>query len=388
MNPPESYFFVCSGGKYQQYVNEPVEFTGTFYGGTPNYTWFWDFNDGFSSTEQNPAHTFDEVGWFNVKVILTDNNGLETVDTAMVQIIHRSDVPIFVDDDYDQSTSGWLWDHFNTIQKGVEVSDNSGQVFVNEGIYYENLIIQSPISLIGENPENTIIIGQNNYNNYPCINVIEINTNNCNISGFTITINITEGYYQSGIYIERQTGNIIKNNIFIGDRIGVWLDYSSDNIIEDNIFNTHARGMYLFGSNDNEINKNKISNCWHGVEVSSSHRNIVQFNIVNNCSNGITIEAPFDTSYDNEIIRNSVSKCGIGIYILYSSRTIITENNIIDNNQQAKFVNAGDNSWNHNYWNRPRLLPKIIFGVKGYKAGQLDINFDWRHALKPFDIPK
>lgn len=35
-------------------------------------SWYWDFGDGSSSTEQNPVHAFQDTGWFNV--CLTVNN--------------------------------------------------------------------------------------------------------------------------------------------------------------------------------------------------------------------------------------------------------------------------------------------------------------------------
>ncbi len=41
--------------------------------------WQWVFADGYSSTEQNPVHTFTGVGTFNVTLTITDINGLHGV---------------------------------------------------------------------------------------------------------------------------------------------------------------------------------------------------------------------------------------------------------------------------------------------------------------------
>ena len=38
-------------------------------------SWFWDFGDGFTSTEQSPVHTYDSVGFFNVKLTATNPAG-------------------------------------------------------------------------------------------------------------------------------------------------------------------------------------------------------------------------------------------------------------------------------------------------------------------------
>jgi hypothetical protein len=48
------------------------------------------------------------------------------------------------------------------------------------------------------------------------------------------------------------------------------------------------------------------------------------------------------------------------------------ENNTIEQNTiksslfKALMLNAYDTNWDHNYWNRPRLFPKIILGMYIY----------------------
>jgi PKD repeat protein/predicted nucleotidyltransferase len=39
--------------------------------------WYWDFNDGKTSSDQNPSHIYSSSGTFNVKLIITDINGLK-----------------------------------------------------------------------------------------------------------------------------------------------------------------------------------------------------------------------------------------------------------------------------------------------------------------------
>ena len=43
--------------------------------------------------------------------------------------------------------------------------------------------------------------------------------------------------------------------------------------------------------------------------------------------------------------------------------------------------------WSENYWGRPRILPKPIFGIM--VIGSVPIpwfNFDWNPAQEPYDI--
>lgn len=58
-----------------------VAFTNTTLNGT---TWFWDFGDGQTSTEQNPTHTYAQEGSYTVT--LTANSVVQSVDIATTDI--------------------------------------------------------------------------------------------------------------------------------------------------------------------------------------------------------------------------------------------------------------------------------------------------------------
>jgi PKD repeat protein len=42
-------------------------------------SWAWSFGDGITSTEQNPTHAYTEVGTYTVTLVVTDNDGNESV---------------------------------------------------------------------------------------------------------------------------------------------------------------------------------------------------------------------------------------------------------------------------------------------------------------------
>jgi PKD repeat protein len=53
-----------------------VKFTDTSYDNDGNVVaWYWNFDDGNTSTEQNPTHTYSSSGTYNVKLQATDNEG-------------------------------------------------------------------------------------------------------------------------------------------------------------------------------------------------------------------------------------------------------------------------------------------------------------------------
>jgi PKD repeat protein len=49
-------------------------------------SWAWDFGDGATSTEQNPAHTYASPGKYEVQLTVTDDDG------ATASSAHHADV--------------------------------------------------------------------------------------------------------------------------------------------------------------------------------------------------------------------------------------------------------------------------------------------------------
>ncbi|MCK4366290.1 MAG: PKD domain-containing protein [Thermoplasmatales archaeon] len=67
---------VAIGGPSTGKTGESIDFTASLEGGIEPYYWEWDFDDGETSTEQNPTHEFTEPGVYNVTVFVYD--ALET----------------------------------------------------------------------------------------------------------------------------------------------------------------------------------------------------------------------------------------------------------------------------------------------------------------------
>ena len=65
---------------------ETVNFTGSASGGTPPYSYHWDFDDGTTSNLQNPSHTFNAVGVYNVVLTVTDACGWSDSDIVTITV--------------------------------------------------------------------------------------------------------------------------------------------------------------------------------------------------------------------------------------------------------------------------------------------------------------
>ena len=57
-------------------------------------SWFWDFGDGDSSTEQNPTHTYDAIGTYTVSLTVTNSYGSDTkTRTDYIEVQTEEDPP-------------------------------------------------------------------------------------------------------------------------------------------------------------------------------------------------------------------------------------------------------------------------------------------------------
>ena len=67
-------------------AGELVIFNGRASGGVPPYSYFWDFGDGTTSTEENPHHVYERPGTYTVTLTVTDSRGNEATDTMQVTV--------------------------------------------------------------------------------------------------------------------------------------------------------------------------------------------------------------------------------------------------------------------------------------------------------------
>jgi len=126
-------------------------------------------------------------------------------------------------------------DDYPTIQEAIDAAHIDDMIYVRNGIYYENIVIDQPVSIIGENKENTIIDGSK------MGSVVVIDSINITITGFSIQ-NSGEEYSDCGIkeiqQYPQETNNInITGNIIIKNGYGVHFNGDGiNNVIMDNIF--------------------------------------------------------------------------------------------------------------------------------------------------------
>jgi len=76
---------------------DSFSFTPTVIGGIPPFEYAWDFGDGNGSTAENPSHTYNLTGEFDVSLIVTDDGGqgasVETLRENAVTIVSSQETP-------------------------------------------------------------------------------------------------------------------------------------------------------------------------------------------------------------------------------------------------------------------------------------------------------
>jgi len=116
---------------------------------------------------------------------------------------------------------------YTHIQWAIDNATDGDTVYVEKGIYKENLKIDKRISLFGESRDRTTIKGEGR--------IVNISANGVNVSGFLIT-GSTVAYEGIGIYLENVDHcNISGNNCSNNSYCGIALNNTSHTVVLNNI---------------------------------------------------------------------------------------------------------------------------------------------------------
>lgn len=252
------------------------------------------------------------------------------------------------------------------IQWAIGNASAGDTIMVSAGIYYEHLVIDKPLTILGENG-NTIIDGNGTGH------VVSILTNNVNISGFTIQ-NSGPDFGDSAIYACNSSWCNISYNILIHSGHGILLYYhSNNNILTGNNISHNLVGIDISISSNNIFTSNYVFSSTHcGIGIWNASNNILASNIAKNNEYGVWLGYSANITVTGNTVTDNL--CGIGLY--YSDSNTIFHNNIINNTCQAITVNS-TNIWNDdfegNYWSDYEELDADQDGI-GDTAYMIDAN--------------
>ncbi len=218
---------------------------------------------------------------------------------------------------------------YTNIQDAINAANVGDTVFVYNGTYFENLVVNKKINLIGEDRDTTIIDSSGSGD------VVYVGVDWVSLSGFTITGSGTI-FGDAGIELNNVQNCKVFNNNASNNYQGIYIVSSSrNNITSNNAFRNNYYGIeIIFSSNNNTITGNNASNNNGGISIGSCSWNNLTGNIVSsNDDDGIRISS----SSKNNLVANKISwNDWSGIYLTHSS-----ENNIIGNDVSSNSVGIG-----------------------------------------------
>jgi nitrous oxidase accessory protein NosD len=228
---------------------------------------------------------------------------------AGVQSVKSSPKTIVVPEDY------------STIQEAIGHAANGDTVFVKKGIYTidENttIVVSKTLSLIGEDPANTVILGASS-NLYDKGTAVRLAAPDITISGFTITnfrVAVATANYDAEPY---PSGCKITNNNIVNNSEGIRPQRNNLLISENNI-TKNTGGITGYNTENVVIRGNNISENGYGINI-GTNRNI--------------------TVSENQISHNNIG----GLNLLYYGPHFVYGNNITGNGWGIRFAEGCGNA--------------------------------------------
>jgi len=232
----------------------------------------------------------------------------------------------------------------DSIQEAINSAQSGGMIFVHSGTYYEHVVVNKTVVLIGEDKHDTIVDG-----NFTGTG-IHITVNNVTISGFTIQNSGEQLWVQGGIFVDHSSGNNVSNNIITNNGVGMFLQDSNSNTISgNNIFSNKHSGIGIERSYNNTLIGNTVfSNNYRGIVLwgEGGYNTLIGNNVSSNNAEGIHLARQCS---HNTVVGNTISDNLYGIHVSDSSNNMIFHNNLINNTNQAFVHYLSTNAWDNGY---------------------------------------
>jgi parallel beta-helix repeat protein len=170
---------------------------------------------------------------------------------------------------------------YETIQDAINAAQEGSTLLANKGVYYEHLIVNKSLTLVGLGRNDTVIDGSHTGV------VVTIAANDVIFEGFTVQ---HSGADQTGIDILHSDNSIIRENVVtLNGMFAVSLDHAFSNSISRNIISStigsrvgiiYGDGIVIWRSSaSNFISDNIITNCTQfGINLQDCQNNLISGN--------------------------------------------------------------------------------------------------------------
>jgi len=238
---------------------------------------------------------------------------------------------------------------YPSIQGAIDNAMNGSTLYVSLGVYFENLMINKSINLVGENRETTIIDAMvNGTAGTP----VYIGADNVSISDFKLQYSGCSCTYYYGIDItsSRRNISIINNNVF-ADSTGIFVKKGQDIVIErNNITFSRDYPILIEDAIRVQILENSVTDNLNQIDIANSTQMVIANNKIMRNGNGIALT----NSTNNTIIGNIITSNSLyGLYISESDNNTFFHNSLKSNGRNISIRNSTDywdDGFEGNYW--------------------------------------
>jgi len=237
------------------------------------------------------------------------------------------------------------------IQKAINDANDGDVIEIPSGVYYEHVLVNKTVSLVGENTSTTIVDGSNNGT------VLEITADNVTVRNLTIQ-NSGYGWERRGIYVIRANNVVIADNRLHYNCQNIWLDCSHNSTVTGNTVDYECYGIRIMNCVNSTVTGNNVSNCYGGVHLENATECTVKSNYMTRNGQGIRLYSPctYNKVFENTMFNNTYD----GMISIMPGNSTLTNNSIFHNNfinNMYPFIydlfgNAWDNGYpsGGNYW--------------------------------------
>lgn len=272
--------------------------------------------------------------------------------------------------------------NYSSIQQAVDNASENDTIYVFNGIYHENIIINKSLKITGEDNKKTVIDGDKKSF------VILLNKNDIFISNLKIQ-NSNFGLITIGD--KNISNNTVLNNVISNNSNGVFLQNSScKNLIKNNSFENNKEALQLYQSSENKIVENNFIDIGQSAIIlkEKSKNNIIENNNITGCSKGILV---FRWSNDNSIKYNKLTKNDKAILIKKSYYNKIFGNDISYNTGGINLEYSKYNNVSKNYFSKNTKYAVYFVGSDNNVIYNdnifLNNNEDIKEKTRPFQTP-
>jgi len=259
-----------------------------------------------------------------------------TTPTRPRDVVHLETKTWIVDDDGPAD--------FTSIQEAINAASAGDTIYVKAGIYYEHVVANKSVSLVGEDSGMAIIDGNLTGK------VINVTHDNVVVTGFTVRRSGSVYWENAGIFLDSVENCTVNETILTENPFaGLILNHAYGCVVSENkILDNNGVGITLVGGGFNSLSRNNITeNGWSALTLNDeTHNNTISENTMT--SNNLAVTGHCINLYrssDNSIQRNNIAGDDNGIRLEYlSNHNTIARNNITSNTLTGVSVEIHSNN--------------------------------------------